>query len=252
MSHTVSKPKLCWLFFKALCSLFPVVVTASIVGVFFAHLADIGYAWLPALAVSLAVPAVYWNQKWSMNAAEGTALAQWERVEAPWISDLASRHGVRVDAVVSVPATGAFWIHAGSAPDGTPRGIIGLGEHLDDAHLETTLSHEFGHGALQHLPKRATAAAQATTPALLPALFAPFGPVAAASLAVLSAVFGVLWFSAFCRRQELEADLFASRHSGVTPTLGMLESLAPYANAADLLALHPPIAARRTAVIRAV
>lgn len=225
-------------------------VSAAIVGVFFAHLADIGYAWLPVLAVSLAIPAVFQNQRWSMNAAERTALSQWERIEAPWISALASRHGVRVDTVVSVPATGAFWIHAGFTPDGTPRGVIGLGAHLDDAHLETTLIHEFGHGALQHLPKRATAAAQACTPALLPALLAPLSPAVVAPVAVVASIAGVFWFYSFCRRQEIEADLFAAKHAGVSPTLGMLDSLAPYANPADLLALHPPITARRTAVLR--
>jgi Zn-dependent protease with chaperone function len=247
-----SPAKLHWLLLRATSELFPVGVTAAFVGVFFSHLASEGYAWLPVFAVALAIPAVFWNQRSSMNAAERTALTRWERINASWITNLAHKHGVEVQDVVSVPATGAFWIHAGFSSSGTPRGVIGLGDNLDDTHLETTLAHEFGHGALHHLPKRTKAAAQAVLPAFIPALLAPLGPAVVAPVSVLAAFTGVLWFFAFCRRQELEADLFAFRHTDCQAALGMLDSLAPFSNPADLLALHPPVTARRSAILHAV
>jgi Zn-dependent protease with chaperone function len=247
-----SPAKLHRLLLRAASELFPVGVSAAFVGLFFSHLASEGYAWLPVLAVTLTIPAVFWSQRSFMNAAERTVLTRWERIDAPWISNLARDHGVEVQDIVSLPATGAFWIHAGFSASGTPRGVIGLGENLDDAHLETTLVHEFGHGALHHLPKRTKAAAQAVLPAFIPALLSPFNPAVVAAIAVLASFTGVLWFSAFCRRQELEADLFAFRHTDGRATLGMLDSLAPFSNPADLLALHPPISSRRSAILHAV
>ena len=233
----------------AIPDLFPLVISAAFTGALFAHLHAAGFWWLPALSVMLGVICLAISQANALHTAPArAAAAKWPIIDAPWIQELGAAHGVAIAHVVEVPATGAFWIHAGRSSTGTPRGIIALGQHLDPDHLHTTLSHEFAHGALEHLPARARATSIALVPMMLPATAAFSGPAITACIAVLAGVGSVLWFCSFCRRQEIEADIGAAMYAGQDNALGMLDSLAPFATSPHLCALHPPVAARKAAV----